>query len=62
MANLTKQLEAAMKVLSDLAAAAKAVGDGDLMCAAGRAMTELHNYQTVSLKDAIVERSRREAK
>lgn len=56
--DLTKQTEAAMKILTELFATAKNAGDGDLMTAAYRAWTILHNHQTISLKEAVVKQSR----
>jgi hypothetical protein len=54
MTDLKKQTDAVMKALSDLSARAKEAGDGDLMYAANRAFIQLHNHQTVTLRDAIV--------
>lgn len=58
MTDLNKQTEAAMKVLTELSATAKAADDGDLMYAANRAWTQLYNHQTISLKESIVKQSR----
>lgn len=53
MTDSKKQIDAAMKVLSDLSALAKQTGNDDLMYAANRAWVQLYNHQTVSTKDAI---------